>query len=86
MNLTNHLGPEMLGILEDPQTSICIKLKGDISLTMMFRKLINLTMKIMGFNFVNQCWKHFFPNGGKVGVPTVCFIVIFVQLLRDCWW
>ena len=31
MNVTNHLELKMFGILEDPQTSVCIKLKGDVS-------------------------------------------------------
>ena len=31
MNATNHLELKMFGILEEPQTSVCIKLKGDVS-------------------------------------------------------
>ena len=38
MKVTNYLEPELFGILEGPQTSICIKLKGDVSFLFLFGK------------------------------------------------
>ena len=38
MKVTNYLEPELFGILEGPQTSICVKLKRDVSFLFLIGK------------------------------------------------
>ena len=94
MNVTNHLELKMFGILEDPQTSVCIKLKGDVSFFLFLLERVQDGVlqahkphnENHGIYFCRTMWETYFPKGRKVGVPTICVIPIFVQLLRDCWW
>ena len=65
MKVTNDLELEMFRILEGHQTSVCVKLKGDVSFLLEkahdgVLQLTNLTMKIMRFSFAKQCGKQFF--------------------------
>ena len=74
MKVTNHLELEMFGILEDPQTLVCIKLKGNVSFLFLIENgtrwcfaSSQTSIKIIGFSFVKQCGKHFFQNEERWG-------------------